>query len=56
MEDGADDWELAKGFIWSCCKKRGHKDGCKETKHKASVNRVVKTEVAKALPNRKRKT
>jgi hypothetical protein len=60
MEDTASDSEFAGGYIWTCCQKRGDEDGCKETRHKSSVNRVVKSKAefvtpATSLPNRKKR-
>ncbi|CZR59438.1 uncharacterized protein PAC_09330 [Phialocephala subalpina] len=39
--DFEDDYEMASGFIWSCCDEEGNNPGCKSTKHKASVNLIV---------------
>lgn len=60
MEDTASDSEFAGGYIWTCCNKRGDDDGCKETKHKSSMNRVVEAKSGlpapvTPLPNRKKR-
>ena len=39
--DHIDDPDYENGFEWSCCENSGGYVGCKSTRHKASVNRVV---------------
>ncbi|KAF8847874.1 hypothetical protein BDZ45DRAFT_606751 [Acephala macrosclerotiorum] len=40
--DFEDDYEMASGFVWNCCDEQGDNPGCKSTKHKASINLIVK--------------
>ncbi|KAH8778072.1 hypothetical protein BGZ57DRAFT_347927 [Hyaloscypha finlandica] len=35
-----DDFDYAEGFKWSCCDELGDNEGCKSTKHKATVNEI----------------
>ncbi|TVY75874.1 hypothetical protein LSUE1_G005615 [Lachnellula suecica] len=52
-----EDWEVRggyyennsdtpEGFIWNCCSSYGDEGGCKHTKHKAPVNRILNRNVA----------
>lgn len=40
--DFKDDSDMAEGFVWDCCDKLGNEEGCKSTKHKATINLIVK--------------
>ncbi|KAL2073922.1 hypothetical protein VTL71DRAFT_11248 [Oculimacula yallundae] len=42
-EDFDEDPDFADGFRWSCCGTPGDNEGCKTTRHKASVNIVLFT-------------
>lgn len=55
FESHKDDPDFANGFLWSCCDELGSHEGCKQTKHKAPVNRLVNVSPAAAEDRRKRK-